>query len=253
MSLKPRVIPVLLIHKGGLYKTKQFKNPIYVGDPINAVKIFNEKEVDELLIFDIDCTKDAKEPNYDLIKSIVSEAFMPIGYGGGIKNFEQAQKLFSLGIEKVVLNDVLNTNPKIINEIAAIYGNQSVVACIDYKKIIFVEERVFFNSGTQKSKFHPLQWAKYLEELGVGEIILNSIQREGMYLGFDNKLIATICSQLKIPLVASGGASTVDDFRSAIQSGASAVAGGSIFVYKRPHNAVLINYLTKEELIWITN
>jgi cyclase len=175
MALEARIIPVLLLHNDGLYKTKQFKNPKYVGDPINAVRIFNEKEVDELLILDIDCSKEHQEPNYTLIEEIVSEAFMPVGYGGGISNLEIAQKVFQLGVEKVILNTAMQNNLQLLADIAAIYGAQAVVACIDYKKGFMGGTKAYFANGANKSNHTPEALAQIAEKAGAGEIILNSI------------------------------------------------------------------------------
>jgi cyclase len=242
MALQPRIIPVLLLHKGGLYKTKQFKNPTYVGDPINAVRIFNEKEVDELLILDIDCSRENKEPNYTLIEEIVSEAFMPVGYGGGVASLEIAQKVFQLGVEKVIINTALQNNQQLLADIAAIYGAQAVVASIDYKKSFMGGTKAYFTNGTKKSPNTPQQLAQIAEKAGAGEIILNAIDREGNYQGFDINLLQEVVESVQIPVVVSGGANSKADFDAAKQAGASGMAAGSMFVYQRPHNAVLISY-----------
>ena len=242
MALQSRIIPVLLLHKGGLYKTKQFKNPTYVGDPINAVRIFNEKEVDELLILDIDCSKENKEPNYSLIEEIVSEAFMPVGYGGGVSNLEIAQKIFQLGVEKVIINTALQNNQKLLADIAAIYGAQAVVASIDYRKSFMGGTKAYFINGTKKSSQTPQELAQIAERAGAGEIILNAIEREGTYQGVDINLLQQVVESVQIPVVVSGGANGKADFDAAKQAGASGMAAGSMFVYQRPHNAVLISY-----------
>jgi cyclase len=242
MALQPRIIPVLLLHKGGLYKTKQFRNPSYVGDPMNAVRIFNEKEVDELLILDIDCSKEGKAPNYTLIEEIVSEAFMPVGYGGGIASVEIAKKVFHLGVEKVIVNTALQNNLQLLAEIAAIYGAQSVVASIDCKKSFLIGTKAYFLNGSQKSNHTPIELAKIAEQAGAGELILNAIDREGSYQGYDIELLKQIVEAVNIPVVVSGGASSVADFDAAKQAGASGMAAGSMFIYQRPHNAVLISY-----------
>jgi cyclase len=242
MALQPRIIPVLLLHKGGLYKTKQFKNPTYVGDPINAVRIFNEKEVDELLILDIDCSKENKEPNYTLIEEIVSEAFMPVGYGGGISSLAIAQKVFQLGVEKVIINSALQNNQQLLANIAAIYGAQAVVASIDYKKSFLGGIKAYFTNGAKKSVHTPAELARIAEKEGAGEIILNAIDHEGTYQGYDINLLQQIVGSVQIPVVVSGGASTNKDFDAAKKAGASGMAVGSMFIYQRPHNAVLISY-----------
>jgi cyclase len=245
MSLQPRIIPVLLLHKGGLYKTKQFKNPSYIGDPINAVRIYNEKEVDELLILDIDRSKENKEPNYILIEEIVSEAFMPVGYGGGVSSLAIAQKVFQLGVEKVIINSALQSNQQLMADIASIFGEQAVVAIIDYKKCFLGGIKAYFANGTKKSDYTPQELAKISEKSGAGEIILNAIDREGTYQGFDIILLKQIIDSVQIPVVVSGGASDNADFDAAKQAGASGMAAGSMFVYQRPHNAVLISYPSK--------
>jgi cyclase len=242
MALQPRIIPVLLLHKGGLYKTKQFKNPSYIGDPINAVRIFNEKEIDELIILDIDCSKENKEPNYTLIEEIVSEAFMPVAYGGGIYSIEIAKKVFTLGVEKVIINTALQNNHNLLSEIAAIYGAQAVVVSIDYKKGFIGGTKAYFVNGTKKSIYSPQELALIAEKAGAGEIILNAINREGTYRGYDISLLKQIVKAVNIPIVVSGGANVNSDFDDAKQAGASGMAAGSMFIYQRPHNAVLISY-----------
>jgi cyclase len=242
MPLQPRIIPVLLLHKGGLYKTKQFKKPSYVGDPINAVRIFNEKQVDELMILDIDCSVNNSAPNYELIEEIASEAFMPVAYGGGVNSLEIAKKLFGLGIEKVVLNTILQHNTTLIQQIGDIYGAQAVVACIDFKKNLFGKTNAYFKSGSTKADQSIPQLAKVYEAAGAGELLLNDIDREGSYSGYNLTMLKELVSIVNIPVVVSGGASQNSDFTEAAQNGASGMAAGSMFIYQRPHNAVLISY-----------
>jgi cyclase len=242
MPLQPRIIPVLLLHKGGLYKTKQFKKPSYVGDPINAVRIFNEKQVDELMILDIDCSVNNSAPNYELIEEIASEAFMPVAYGGGVNSLEIAKKLFQLGIEKIVLNTILHHDTQIIKEIGDIYGAQAVVACIDFKKNLFGKTNAYFKSGRTKADQSITHLAKLYEKAGAGELLLNDIDKEGTYSGYNQAMLKDIVNTVQIPVVISGGASQVADFIEAAQNGASGMAAGSMFIYQRPHNAVLISY-----------
>jgi len=237
-----RVIPVLLLHKNGLYKTVKFAKPGYVGDPINAVKIFNDKEIDEIVVLDIDATAQNRGPNFEKISELASEAFIPLAYGGGISNMEQVQKLFFLGVEKIILNHSAFTNPSLVTEAAKRVGSQSVVASIDYKRNFLGREIVYIGNGKTSTKLHPLQYAQKLVDCGAGEIILNSIDRDGTYAGYDLPMIEKISKAVSVPVVAVGGASEVADFRKAVMAGASAVAAGSMFVYQRPHNAVLINY-----------
>lgn len=244
-----RVIPVLLIQDGGLVKTIKFKNPKYVGDPINAVKIFNDKEVDEIIILDISASQKGYAPKIDMIRDIASEAFMPLAYGGGIQTLSQAQDLFRCGIEKVILNSILADNTNLITEIANQFGSQSVVVSIDAKKNIFGKYAVFVNSGSQKIKMTPWDFAKKMENLGAGEIIINSINREGTFEGYDIDLTRKVADAVTIPVVASGGAASIDDFFKVIQdAGVSAVSAGSMFVFQMPHRAVLISYPDQNKL-----
>jgi cyclase len=243
-----RVIPILLLKGKGLYKTINFKNPVYLGDPINAVRIFNEKEVDELVLFDIDASKNNIGPNFDYIQSIVSESFMPVGYGGGISKIEEIKKLFDLGIEKVILN-TNSFDYKLLAEAVSIYGSQSIVACIDVKKNFLGGYSVWSKSGMIKHKLTPIELALQLTNLGVGELIIQSIDLEGKMLGFDIELIKLITKSVNVPVVATGGAGKFEDLILAIeQGGASAVAAGSIFVFSGKLKAVLINYLNKDQL-----
>jgi cyclase len=204
--------------------------------------------VDELLLLDISCSVNQTEPDYNLILEIVSEAFMPVGYGGGIKTVDQAKRIFDLGIEKIILNTSLQSNPDLVTQISSIYGSSSVVANIDYKKNIFGKYKVYFKSGTVKSDYNPIEWAMKLQEAGAGEIILNNIDREGTYSGYDESMLSILSKKINVPVVISGGASSMDDYKKAVECGASGMAAGSMFIYKRPHNAVLINYPSPQEL-----
>lgn len=240
--LKTRVIPCLLLRNGGLVKTFQFDKPKYVGDPINAVRIFNEKEVDEIVILDITATPEKREPNFELIKDLASQAFMPLAYGGGITTIQQIEKLFSIGIEKVVLDTIVSTNPNLIKQASDIAGSSSVAVCMDVKSKLFGKPTVFNHAGKVDTKQDPIQFAQKMQELGAGELIFNSIDRDGMQKGYDLALIEKIAKAIDIPLVALGGAATMDDFRKAVDHGASAVAAGSMFVFHGKHKAVLITY-----------
>ena len=244
-----RVIPVLLLQNGGLVKTIKFKNPNYIGDPINAVKIFNEKEVDELVFLDIDATKLNKEPDYKTIEEIASECFMPLAYGGGVKSIEQIKTIFSIGVEKVIVNSSIANNSTLITEAAKIYGNQSIVASVDVKKDIFGKYVCYNISGKKKIKRPLIDYIKHIENTGAGEIILTSIDQEGTFNGYDIDLIKKVSETVAIPVVANGGASGINSFADAvINGGASAVAAGSFFVYKSENKGVLINYPSQAEL-----
>jgi cyclase len=233
----------LLLRGHGLVKTRCFKDPIYIGDPVNAVRIFSEKEADELIILDIDATREGREPNYELIAEIAGESFLPIAYGGGIKTLEQARILIRCGVEKVVINSSSLTSTNLIEEIVEIFGSQAVVGSIDAKKTFFGGHRVFGASGTFDTGFKPEDHAYALQNAGVGEIFLNSIDCDGQMLGFDLQLIQKVVSRVRIPVIACGGAGNVKHLHDAIScGGASAVAAGSLFVFYGKHKAVLINY-----------
>lgn len=244
---KIRVIPILLLHNQGLVKSVKFRNYKYVGDPINAVRIFNEKEVDELSIIDIDATRGRKSPDIAKITSIVSEAFMPVSYGGGITSLNEVEGILKGGVEKVIVNKVAVSNPKLITEIAQRFGSQSIVVSIDFKKTLFGYNKVYAENGKNDTGLDPVLLAKRVEDAGAGEILLNSIDRDGTYSGFDLKTISKVAEAVDIPVVAVGGAASVEDFKAAVEHGASAVGAGSMFVFKRPHQAVLISYLSEAE------
>lgn len=245
-----RVIPVLLIQNGGLVKSIKFKKHQYVGDPMNAVKIFNEKEVDEIVILDISASKEGRAPNFQQVADIASEAFMPMAYGGGISSLDHIKRLLYNGVEKVVLNTSALDNPNLINEAAKQFGNQSIVVSVDVKKDLFGRYRVFRDRGSKNTGISAIDFAKSMENAGAGEIFLCSIDRDGTFEGYDIDLVKQVANVVSIPVVACGGAGQMNDFRKAIsEGGASAVAAGSMFVFQRPHRAVLINYPSPSELI----
>lgn len=243
-----RVIPTLLIDNLKLVKTTRFKTPSYVGDPINALRIFNEKEVDEIAVLDIGASRQHRAPDFEYIRQLASECFMPLSYGGGITSVEQAKELFKLGVEKVIIGKSASSNPELIRSISDLGGAQSVVVSIDVKKDLLGRWRVFTLNGTANAKMNPVECAKKMESLGAGEIFLQNIDREGALSMYDLSLIKEVSAAIGIPVVASGGAAKVSDFFLAVQAGASAVAAGAMFVYKGPHRAVLINYPTQQVL-----
>ena len=245
---RTRVIPVLLIKDGGLVKTVKFKDEKYIGDPINAVKIFNEKEVDEIMILDITATVENRKPDIKRIAGIASECFMPVCYGGGITKLDEIKELFFTGIEKISLNASAIENPKLITEAATLFGNQSIVVSIDVKQNLFAKNTVFTHRGKTNTNFDPVQFAKQMENMGAGEIFLNSMDRDGTYSGYDFELIQKVSSAVNIPLIACGGAKDIDDFIMAVRNGASAVAAGSMFVYHGKIKGVLINFPSQEIL-----
>lgn len=241
--LKTRVIPILLLKNGGLSKGERFKKHKYVGDPINAVKIFNEKEVDELALLDTSVTNLQGEPNYELIEDIATEAFMPIAYGGGVKNTTQIERLFRCGIEKVIINSEFFYNPNLVSDASRIAGSQSIVVSMDVKKSIFGKYEVFVNNGEHKTGFDPVTYAKMAEKKGAGEIIVTSIDREGTGKGFDLDLLEMIVNSVDVPVVGQGGAGNLNDFKLAVdQAGVSAVAAGNFFTFHGKYKAVLITY-----------
>lgn len=246
--LTNRIIPVLLLQNSGLVKTVKFKNPNYVGDPINAIRIFNEKEVDELMVLDINASKKDLEPNYELIENFSSECFMPLTYGGGIKNLEQAKRIFSLGIEKICIQDSAYNNIDFIKKLSEKFGNQSIVVALDIKK---KWNGQFCLYSSRKNKIIKKSWIEFMNECiskGAGEIMINSVDRDGTLVGMDYNLIKIASENINVPLIASGGLSSLKDLRLAVDHGANAIGGGAFFVYKGRHRAVLITYPNYEEL-----
>lgn len=243
--MRYRIIPVLLIDDGGLYKGEKFKNHKYVGDPINAVKIFNEKEVDEICILDISATINGKEPNYSLIEEIASEAFMPLSYGGGLTNIDQVSRILQSGVEKVVFNNSAVNNPGLIAETASKFGSSSTVVSIDVKNTgLFGGKKVVTLNAAKVHNEGPAVFAKRMERIGAGEIILTSVDREGSMEGYDLKLVKEVSEVTSIPIIINGGAGSFEHFQAAINAGASAVAASSMFVFYGKHRAVLITYPT---------
>jgi cyclase len=247
--LDPRIIPCLLVHNKGLVKTTRFKEPKYVGDPINAVKIFNEKEVDELVVIDIDATREGKEPDFKMIENLAVECRMPLCYGGGIKTVEQAQKIFRLGVEKIAISSVAIENPQIITAMAERVGKQSVVVVLDAKKKMFGPKyELCTHNATIHTGIDPVAFATEVEKLGAGEIVINSVDQDGVMKGFDIELIKKIREVVTIPVTVLGGAGSLDDIGNIIrQHGIIGVAAGSQFVFKGKFRAVLINYPTLNE------
>ena len=245
----PRVIPCLLLRNLGLVKTVKFKNPTYLGDPINIVKIFNDKEVDELMFLDIMATVENKRPPFKLLEKVASEAFMPLGYGGGIRMLEDVKTIIGLGIEKLVINSYAVENPAFIRKVADFAGSSSVVVSMDVKKNRWGKYEVFTHSGRKATGLDPVKFAVEMANIGAGELFLNSIDRDGTMQGYDLALTTRVASAVNIPVVACGGAHTVQDLEAAVkQGGASAAGAGSMFVFQGPHRAVLISYPTSQEL-----
>ena len=249
--LRTRVIPCLLLEDGGLVKTTQFKNSVYIGDPINSVRIYNELEVDELMFLDIKASRYAHKPPFKIIAEIANECFMPFSYGGGITTLDDAKKLFDLGVEKVVLNTVLHTNPNLISEIAKYYGTQSITVAFDVKKSFFGGYHIYVANGSKKVAKSFLEYILGIEELGIGEILINSIDCDGSMSGFDTELIERVSSRVNVPVVALGGAGQLSDLAKAKKAGASAIGLGSIAVFQNKSRGILINFPTKAEILKI--
>lgn len=252
MYCRPRLIPCLSIMDQGLVKTVKFSNPRYLGDPINAVKIFNGKGVDELCILDITASSANREPDFDYLKDIASEAFMPLSYGGGITNLEQIKKIFFIGYEKVIINTAFIHNPELIREASEFAGSQSIVVSIDVKSELMGKRACYCNDGKTKVGKNPVELAKLAEAMGAGEILLNSVNRDGMMQGYDVKLVKDITEAVQIPVIACGGAKDIYDFKKVIdEGGAHAAAAGSLFVYYGEQKAVLITAPDEEDLVRI--
>jgi cyclase len=247
--LRPRIIPCLLIHKGGLVKTVQFGNPKYVGDPLNAVRIFNEKEVDELIVIDIDASREKRVPNEKLLAQLASECRMPLCYGGGVKTVEQVERLIALGIEKVALGSAAVDNPQLVACAAERVGSQSIVVVIDVKASgLMRHKEVVVINATRRTGKEPAAFARELEGLGVGEIVLNSVDRDGKMDGYDIDLVNSVRQHVKVPLTVLGGAGSMNDIQKLlVQHPLIGAAAGSLFVFKGKYRAVLINYPSHEE------
>ena len=247
--IKPRVIPALLLKGQGLVKTVKFKEPKYLGDPINIVRIFNDKEVDELVLLDITATPEKRGPQFDLLKNIASEAFIPLAYGGGIRSMDDVKKLLSIGIEKLIMNTSAVETPSLVREVADHAGSQAAVVSMDVKKGLLGKYEVFTHCGQKKTGLDPVKHAIEMERMGVGEILINSIDRDGTMQGYDVELVRKVADAVSVPVVACGGAGNLSHVSEVIKQGhASAAAAGSIFVFQGPLRGVLISYPTPKEL-----
>lgn len=246
--MRARVIPCLLLHNGGLVKTTKFKNPKYVGDPINAIRIFNDKEVDELVVLDIAASQEHREPNYALIEQFAGECFMPLCYGGGIHSVEQARRLFELGVEKVCLQTAALRDIAVISRIAERFGSQSVVISADVKKNWFGARRLYAAASRKIISYSWLEYLRAAVSAGAGEVMLNAVDQDGVMQGMDLELIREAAAALPVPLIAVGGIGSLRHIKEAIDAGASAVAAGAFFVFQGRHRAVLITYPQYHEL-----
>ncbi len=251
--LRPRIIPCLLVHEGGLVKTQGFKDPKYVGDPINAVKIFNEKESDELIVLDIDATVLGREPDFGLIAKLAAECRMPMCYGGGVKTAAQALRIVDMGVEKVAVSAAAIANPSLLSEMAAAVGRQSVVVVLDVRKktgLFAKDYEVFTHNGKTVHKTDPVALAKQLQDAGAGEIVINSIDRDGFMQGYDLELASQFREVLQVPMTVMGGAGSMEHVGQLVSRlGVVGAAAGSLFVFKGKYRAVLINYPTPAQKI----
>ena len=238
-----RYIPVLLLRDGGLYKTRKFEKETYLGDPINIIKIFNDKCVDELVLLDIAAARNRSEPNFEILREIAGECFMPLAYGGGLVSVEQAREILAIGFEKIVVNSAAWTDPELVPSLARFFGSATVVGSIDVKRNWMGREKVFIHGGSEAISMDAVEWAKELEKRGIGEIMINSIDKDGEMTGYDLDLIRRVSDVVSAPVIAAGGAQNVDDLKSAISdAGASASAAGAMFVFQGKHRAVLVSY-----------
>lgn len=246
--LRTRVIPVLLLRNKGLVKTVKFDKSKYIGDPINAVKLFNDKEVDELVFLDIDAGKQNQKPDFELVKDIASECFMPLGYGGGITEFEDIARLFAIGIEKVIINSAALKDLELISRASEVFGGQSIVVSVDVQKSLWGKHQIYSHTKVKHQRSDLIGYIQEAQDAGAGEIIINSVDQDGMMQGYDLELIQKVVTATRVPVVACGGAGTLADLRKAVDVGASGVAAGSLFIYHGPHKAVLINYPEQYQL-----
>jgi cyclase len=246
--LQHRVIPALLLQNNGLVKTTRFKDPKYVGDPINAIRIFNEKEVDELMLLDITASKENREPNYEMIEQIAGECFMPLAYGGGVRTVEQAQRIYALGVEKICLQTSAFDNPGLVTELAQRFGSQSVMVSVDVKRNWMGKPQLYSSARASSLGSDWVKLTKQLVDAGAGEVLLNAVDKDGTLQGPDLALIEQLSQAINVPLIAVGGVGSMEDIKAAVNAGASAVAAGAFFVYHGPHRAVLITYPKYAEL-----
>lgn len=250
MELSSRVIPCLLLRGAGLVKTTKFREPVYLGEPCNVIKIFNEKEVDEIVVLDIEATATRRGPTYELLEELAGECFMPLAYGGGVDSVEVAQRVLKLGAEKVVFNSAAYEKPDVISDAASRFGSQSIVVSMDVGRKLLGGYEVMVQRGQKGTGMDPVTYALRMEEKGAGELLVNSIERDGTMQGYDLRLIQAISKAVKIPVIACGGAGSVTDLAAAIkEGGASAVAAGSLFVFHGRHRAVLISFPSRKVLV----
>lgn len=245
--LRPRIIPTLLIEQDYLVKTVKFKYDKYIGDPINTLRLFNEKEVDEIVFLDISASKRNVEPNYDLLKDLASECFMPMSYGGGVTSLQQIERILSIGIEKIVINNYAIRNKLFLKEAVENFGSTTIIGSVDVKRNFFNKMEVFSHISNKSIGIKVSDHLARILDDGVGEVFINDVDRDGTYAGYDISLIKKLSERIEVPMIICGGASGYDDLAKALAAGASAVAAGSVFIFNGPHRAVLITYPGKED------
>lgn len=238
----PRIIPVLLINKGGLYKTVRFKNPKYVGDPVNAIRVFNNKFVDEIIVLDYNATIEKRNPDFGLLEDMASQCFMPLCYGGGIRSTDDISKIIQCGVEKIALNSEAFENYRLVEDAAKKFGSSSVVLSVDVRENMFGEYQVVTHSATKATGLRPDLYAKQMEDRGIGEILVNSVNLDGTMKGYDLRLIKLISGVVNVPVIACGGAGDINHLKEVYDAGATAMAAGSMFIFHGKHRGVLINY-----------
>jgi imidazole glycerol-phosphate synthase subunit HisF len=244
-----RVIPVLLLRRRGLVKTVRFRKPRYVGDPINVVRIFNQKEADEIILTEIVATKDGRGPDFELLEQIASEAFMPVCYGGAVRSLSDAKRILRLGMEKVAVNSACFERPELVRDLAANLGAQCVVASVDVRRTWRGTYEVYSHSGRRIPERDPLRWVDHLVRLGAGEVLLNTVHRDGTMEGCDLSLLESFRGKFDVPVIACGGVGSVADIHEAIRAGGLAAVGvGARFIYEGPYRAVLLSYLSHQEM-----
>jgi imidazole glycerol-phosphate synthase subunit HisF len=245
----PRAIPCLLLSGAGLVKTVRFRKPTYLGDPLNIARIFNDKEVDELILLDIQATPEGREPRLDMVASLASECFMPLCYGGGVRSLEQMRALYAAGVEKVAINTHAVEEPGFVRAAAEAFGSQGVVAAIDVARDWLGARRVVARGGRRRTRLDPVEHARHMQDMGAGEILLTSVERDGSMAGYDLDLVRDVTRAVSVPVVACGGAGCIADLGVVVrQAGAAAAAAGSLFVFSGPNRAVLINYPSPQQL-----
>jgi cyclase len=246
-KIRSRIIPVLLLSGKRLVKTRKFRNPVYLGDPVNTIRIFNDMEVDELILLDVCATPDERAPQFEQLQEIAAESLFPLAYGGGVRSVDDAVRIILSGFERIALNSIFATDQRMVRTICSELGSSSIIGSMDVKKRWLRGETVMVNGGNTPVSSSVVDWARRIEDLGVGEIMVNAIDHDGEMCGYNTDLVARVSQAVSVPVIACGGASSFTDFPSAIRAGAAAAAGGAVFVFKGKHRGVLIQYPSAED------